>query len=213
MALLDVILNPVLDAVKRLLGPFGKLFDLIGKFWTNLTSLGARVQKLYNSILAEIQAWRTFKEDISFRTRVINVKSAIEHTQDFIDQLKLAWASVKDLVQNLKGKFQTAGDPVGDAKAAIDDIEASGFKGILEKFPRLAKGLEKVLGFVALLADALESISSGIDDLQAILDTLTAIREEVETGSTFFLQQKNARRTVTTTDGTKIKIRVGNLHS
>ena len=213
MALIDVLINPILDAIKRLLGPFGKLFDILGKFWTNLTSLGSRVQHLYLSILAEIQAWRTFKEDISFRTRVINVKSAIEHTQDFIDQLKLAWGAVKDLVQDLKGKFQTTGDPVGDAKAAVDDIEASGFKGLLEKFPRLAKGLEKVLGFVALLADALESISGGVDDLQAILDTITAIREEVETGSTFFLQQKNARKSLKLQNGKTIKIRVGNLHS
>lgn len=212
MALIDLF-NPLLDAVKRALGPFGKLFDLIGKFWTNLTSLGSRVQRLYLSILAEIQAWRTFKEDISFRTRVINVKSAIEKTGEFIDQFKAAWSAVKDLVENLKGKFQTAGDPVGDAKAAVDDIEASGFKGILEKFPKLAKGLEKVLGFVALLADALESISSGIDDLQAILDTITALREEIETGSTVFLQQKNARRYVKLKDGGSIKIRVGNLHA
>jgi phage-related minor tail protein len=212
VALIDLF-NPLLDAIKRALGPFGKLFDLIGKFWTNLTSLGSRVQRLYLSILAEIQAWRTFKEDISFRTRVINVKSAIEKTGEFIDQFKAAWSAVKDLVENLKGKFQTAGDPVGDAKAAVDDIEASGFKGILEKFPRLAKGLEKVLGFVALLADALESISSGIDDLQAILDTITALREEIETGSTVFLQQKNARRYVKLKDGGSIKIRVGNLHA
>jgi hypothetical protein len=216
MALADILsplIQPLLDAIKRLLGPFGKLLDIIGKFWTNLTTLGERTSKLFQSILAEITAWRNFKEDISFRTRVINVKRAIEKSQEFIDQLKLAWGAIKDLVQNLKGKFQTAGDPVGDAKAAVDDIESSGFKGILEKFPKLAKGLEKVLGFVALLADALESISSGIDDLQAILDTITAIREEVETGSTVFLGQTNARRTVKLADGGTIKIRVGNLHS
>ena len=212
MALLDLF-TPLLDALKKLLGPFGKLFDLIGKFWTNLTTLGSRVQHLFVSILTEIAAWKNFKEDVSFRTRVINVKAAIDRTQDFIAQLKLAWTAVKDLVENIKGKFQTAGDPVGDAKAAVDDIEASGFKGILQKFPRLAKGLEKVLGFVALLADALESISSGIDDLQAILDTITAIREEVETGSTVFLQNKNPRKIVKLADGTSMKIRVGNLHS
>jgi hypothetical protein len=212
VALLDLF-TPLLDALKKLLGPFGKLFDLIGKFWTNLTTLGSRVQHLFVSILTEIAAWKNFKEDVSFRTRVINVKAAIDRTQDFIAQLKLAWTAVKDLVENIKGKFQTAGDPVGDAKAAVDDIEASGFKGILQKFPRLAKGLEKVLGFVALLADALESISSGIDDLQAILDTITAIREEVETGSTVFLQNKNPRKIVKLADGTSMKIRVGNLHS
>jgi uncharacterized phage infection (PIP) family protein YhgE len=212
-SLIETLLSPIVEALKKAFAPFGKMLDLIGKFWTNLQTLGSRVQHLYQSILAEILAWRSFKEDISFRTRVINVKSAIDKTQDFIDQLKLAWGAVKELIQNLKGKFETAGDPVGDAKAAVDDIEASGFKGLLEKFPKLARGLEKVLGFVALLADALESISSGIDDLQAILDTITAIREEIETGSTIFLQQRNARKTVKLADGSSIKIRVGNLHS
>jgi prefoldin subunit 5 len=144
---------------------------------------------------------------------VINVKSAIDASEDFIAQLSTAWTAIKDLVQQIKTKFQTAGDPVGDAKAAIDDIEASGFRGILEKFPKLVKGAEKVLGWVALLADTLETISSSIDDLQAILDTITAIREEVETGSTVFLQQKNQRKLVKLDDGTTMKIRVGNLHS
>jgi phage-related protein len=213
MALFDTLLTPILNAIKTLLGPFGKLFDILGRFWENLKTLGSRAQNLIASIIAEVNAWKNFKEDISFRTRVINVKKAIEQTQAFIDQLSAAWTAIKDLVQNIKTKFQTAGDPVGDAKAAVDDIESSGFKGLLEKFPKLAKGLEKVLGWVALIADTLETISNSIDDLQAILDTITAIREEVETGSTVFLQQKNPRKSLKLSDGSTIKIRVGQMHS
>lgn len=212
MALLDIF-NPILAALKRALGPFGKLFDLLGKFWENLKTVGTRSQKLISSIIDEITAWKNFKENISFRTRVINVKAAIDKSEEFIQQLSAAWNAIKDLISQIKQKFQTAGDPVGDAKAAVDDIESGGFKGILEKFPRLAKGLEKLLGWVALLADTLETISSSIDDLQTIIDTISAIREEVETGSTIFLQQKNPRKTLKLDDGTPIKIRVGNLHS
>ena len=212
MALIDLF-NPILEAIKRALGPFGKLFDLLGRFWDNLKTVGSRSQQLINSIIGEINAWKNFKEDISFRTRVINVKSAIDKSEEFISQLGAAWSAIKDLVSQIKQKFQTAGDPVGDAKAAVDDIESSGFRGILEKFPRLAKGLERVLGWVALLADTLETISSSIDDLQTILDTISAIRDEVETGSTIFLSQKNPRKTLKLEDGSPIKIRVGNLHS
>ena len=212
MALTDIF-NPILAAIKRALGPFGKLFDLLGKFWENLKTVGARTQTLISSIISEINAWKNFKESISFRTRVINVKAAIDKSEEFIKQISAAWTAVKDLISNIKDKFQTAGDPVGDAKAAVDDIEGSGLKGLLEKFPKLAKGFEKLLGWVALLADTLETISSSIDDLQQILDTIKAIREEIETGSTIFLQQKNPRKTLKLDDGTPIKIRVGNLHS
>jgi len=209
---LSDLFNPLLEAIKRALGPFGKLFDLLGRFWTNLQTLGSRVQQFITSIIAEINAWKNFRENISFRTRVINVKSAIEKSEEFVQQLSAGWTAIKELVTQIKSKFQTAGDPVGDAKAAIDDIEASGFRGIIQKFPRLVKGVERVLGWVALIADTLETISSSIDDLQQILDTISAIREEIETGSTIFLQQSNQRKTLKLDDGTPIKIRVGSLH-
>jgi hypothetical protein len=216
VALSDIIsrlLDPILAKLKEALGPFGKLFDLLGKFWTNLSNLFGDIQKLVDSILFEIRAWRTFKESLSFRTRVINVKSAIDKTEEFWRQIVAAKDAVIDLWQQLKSKVEFGGNPTEEAEAAVKDIEASGFKTILEKFPRLLKGAEKALGFVAIVADALESIISAIHDLQAIVDVLKAIREEIETGSTVFLSQTNRRKTVTLSDGTTMKIRVGNLHS
>ena len=207
------LLQPFIDAVKRALGPFGKLFDLVGKFWTNLTSLGSKIQELINLILAEIDAWKNFRENITFRTRVISIPAAIDHVQQFWEEVTNAWHAILDLIQNLKGKFQTTGDPVGDAEEAIQDIESSGFKTILEKFPKLAKGLEKVLGFVAILVDALESIITSVDDLTAIVNALRDIRINIETADAIFLQNRNPRKTLTLDDGSKIKIRVGNLHT
>jgi hypothetical protein len=216
VALSDIIFRlaePILAKIKEALGPFGKLFDLLGKFWQNLTNLFADIQTLVSSILSEIAAWKSFKESLSFRTRVINVKSAIDKTEEFWQQIVAAKDSVIDLWKQLRGKFETTGNPTEEAEQAIADIEGSGFKTILEKFPKLVKGAEKVLGFVAIVADALESIIAGVHDLQAIVDVLKGIREEIETGSTVFLQQKNARKIVKLDDGTSMKIRVGNLHS
>jgi hypothetical protein len=216
VALSDIVgrlLDPILAKLKEALGPFGKLFDLLGKFWTNLSNLFGDIQKLVDSILFEIRAWRTFKESLSFRTRVINVKSAIDKTEEFWRQIVAAKDAVIDLWQQLKSKVEFGGNPTEEAEAAVKDIEASGFKTILEKFPRLLKGAEKALGFVAIVADALESIISAVHDLQAIVDVLKSIREEIETGSTVFLSQTNRRKTVTLSDGTTMKIRVGNLHS
>jgi len=206
------IFNPLLAAIKRALGPFGKLFDLLSKFWTRITKLWTNLNKLVVSITTEISEWKRFKEDIRYRTRVISIPAAVEKTRAFIEQIVAARDAIFDLWDILKSKFEGTANPTEEAEQAIKDIEASGLHDILTKFPRLLKGAEKVLGFVAIVADALESIVDAIDDLQRIVDVLRSIREEVEHGSTVFLSQSNRRKTLKLKDGGTIKIRVGNLH-
>ena len=210
---IERLLKPFVDKFKEAFAPFGRAFNLVGRFWTQLTTIGTRSRDLVNSILGEIEAWRNFRENISFRTKLISLPSAINHFQDFIQQLRDAWAAVVDIVRQVKGKFETTGNPTEEAEQAIEDIQNSGFRGILEKFPKLFKGLEKVLGFLAILLDALESISSGVDDLQTIVNALRTLREDVETGGPLFLSQSNRRKSLRLQDGGSIKIRVGNLHS
>jgi len=211
--LLHRLLQPIFDKIKEVFAPFGKLIEFVTHFWTSITSLGGKVQNLINLVVSEINEWRDFKENISFRTRVVNVKSAIDHIQEFYQQLIGAWNAIVDLVKELKGKFQTTGDPAQEAREAVEDIEKSEFRSILQKFPRLLKGLEKVLGFVAIVLDALESIITAVDDLTKIAEALKGIREAVESGGPLFLKQSNPRRIVKFKDGGSIKIRVGSLHS
>ena len=213
MGLLDQLLEPLVERVKQAFAPFAKLFDFITHFWTSITGLGGKIRDLINLVVSEVNEWKNFKENIAFRTRVINVKSAIEHVQEFIEQMAAAWRAIRELVDQLKSKFETTGDPAQEAREAIDDIENSGFRAIFEKFPKLLKGLEKVLGFVAIVLDALESIIVAVDDLTTIVNALKAIREDIETGGPLFLKQSNTRRTVRLEDGTSMKIRVGSLHS
>jgi phage-related minor tail protein len=206
------IFNPLLAAIKRALGPFGKLFDLLSKFWSRITKLWTNLNKLVVSITTEISEWKRFKEDIRYRTRVISIPAAVEKTRDFIDQIVLARDAIFDLWNILKSKFEGTTNPTEEAEEAIKDIEQSGLHDILSKFPRLVKGAEKILGFIAIVADALESILDAIDDLQRIVDVLKSIREEVEHGSTVFLSQSNRRKTLKLADGGTIKVRLGNLH-
>jgi hypothetical protein len=213
VGLLDQLLEPLIERVKQVFAPFGKLFDFITHFWTSITGLGGKIRDLINLVVSEVNEWKNFKENIAFRTRVINVKSAIEHVQEFIEQMAAAWRAIRELVDQLKSKFEVTGDPAQEAREAIDDIENSGFRAIFEKFPKLLKGLEKVLGFVAIVLDALESIIVAVDDLTTIVNALKAIREDIETGGPLFLKQSNTRRTVRLEDGTSMKIRVGSLHS
>lgn len=211
MALGDLF-NPLLSALKRALGPFGKLFDLLSKFWTRITSLWKNISKLVDSITAEINEWRRFKTNVeSYRTGVISIPKAVDRARDTVDAIVAAKDAVVDLWQDLRGKFESTGNPTEEAEQAIKDIEGSGLRGILEKFPKLVRGAEKVLGFIAIVADALESILNAIDDLQKIVDAIKAVREEAE--DTVFLQQRNARKTVKLLDGGSMKIRVGSLHS
>jgi hypothetical protein len=213
MALLDALLKPVFDEIAKLLAPFSKLFDLLTHFWTNIKNLFSDAQNLVQSVIAEVNAWRNFKENISFKTRLVSLPIAYDATKEFILSIPAAWHAIVDIVNQIKGKLETGGNPTEEAENALKDIEEGGFKGILKQFPKFAKGLEKVLGFISLVADALESIISGIHDLQTIVDTLKGIREEIESADTVFLKQTNPRRIVKLEDGSTIKIRVGHLHS
>src|SRR5262247_1600588 len=109
--LLDRLLAPNIDKIKGVFAPFGKAFNLVGKFWTNLTTIGQRTRSLINLILSEIDAWRNFQENIAFRTRLISLPSAINHVEDFIGEVRTAWDSVLDIVKQVRGKFETTGNP------------------------------------------------------------------------------------------------------
>jgi gas vesicle protein len=215
MALSDIItrlLQPLIDKIKEALRPFSRIFGILGRFWEQLTHLRENIQRLVDTIKSEIDAWKNFKEDIAFRTRVINLPKAIEKTQEFVEIVRGAWDAIKDLWATLHEKLEPGGNPTEEAEEAIKDIEQSGFRDILQKFPKLLKGAEKVLGFVVIITDALESILDAIDDIQKIVEAITALREEVETANTIFLNSSNPRRTIRLADGTSMKIRVGNLH-
>lgn len=210
--LIQPIIDKIIDKLKSVFAPFGKLIGFVTRFKDAIFTLGTRVRELIDLILSEIDEWKNFKENIAFRTKVINVRSAIDHIEEFWQMIVAAWDAIQDLVRQIKGKFETTGNPTQEAEEAISDIESSGFKTIVEKFPKLFKGLEKVLGFVAIILDAVETISAAVDDLRTIVEALKAIREDIETGGPLFLKQSNPRRVETLEDGTKIKIRLGNLH-
>jgi hypothetical protein len=210
--IVDRLLEPIFDKIKQAFAPFGKAIAFIGNLWDKITSIASRTRTLIDTVVDEVNEWKNFKENISFRTKLVSLPAAITHLEDFISEVRAAWAAVIELVKQLRSKFETTGNPTEDAEDAIADIENSSFRGILEKFPKLLKGLEKVLGFAAILLDAAESISVAIDDLQTIVNALRDLRIDIESGGPLFLQQSNRRKSVQLKDGGSIKIRIGNLH-
>jgi len=208
-------LSGIFDVIKRFLGPVGKLIDGIKTSITHLTSIVQNSTKLLDGVIAEAKAWRNFKSDIRIKSRVIQLESAIEKTRTLIEGIPAAWRSIQDIFKNFKTQFDAGGDPIADADAAAEDLasaEEGGITALLKRFPKLAKGFEKVLGVLALVIQALEAISSTIDDLQQILDEITALRLEVEKLDTVFLSQSNKRKSIKLADGSSMRIRIGNLH-
>jgi hypothetical protein len=213
--LFQPLIDRFLDALKKALGPFAKLFDFISHFWTSITKAYQHTTDLVTLIIGEVNAWKSFREAVPVRTGVISVPAAIQKTQDFIDEIKAAYFSILDLIKQIKAQVGGGLDesPVTEAEDALKAVEEGGFKDILAKFPKLAKSLEKIFGFVALVIQILEAWVSAVDDLTKIVNVLKDIREEIETGATIFLSQKNKRKRVTTKDGEVLNLRLGNLHS
>jgi hypothetical protein len=204
-------LSGIFDAIKRFLGPFGKLIDQVKQLYDHVVGILDAAEKLKDSIVGEVVGWKNFKQDIRLKQRVVNIESAVQKTRDLIEGIPAAWRSIQDLIKQFKSQLQSE-NPVEDAEAAVEDVESSGFKALLEKFPQLAKILEKALGVGAILLQAAEAIANGIDDVQQIVDELKRLRLEIERLDTIFLQQANKRKRLKLEDGSTIRIRLGKLH-
>lgn len=212
MALFSVDFSGLFNLVRRFLGPFGKVLDKVKEAYDHLVNILNDAQHLADSVVGEITAWKTFKEDVRIRQRVVQLERAIEKTRSLVLGIPEAWKSILDIIKQVRSNIGGGADAATEAEAAVEEVEAGGVKGILERFPALAKGMERLLGVLAILIQALESISNVIRDAQQIVDEIKAIRLEIERLDTIFLQQSNKRKTVRLADGTTMKIRLGKLH-
>ena len=201
-----------LPAIRTFLGPLGKLWDSLTQTFDHLKNIVSSAEKLKDSIVSEVEAWKNFKQDIRIRQRVVQVERAITKTRDLIEGIPAAWRSIQDIVKNFKEQIGGEANPIEEAEAATQEMESGGIAAVLRKFPQLAKGLEKVLGFLAIVIQALEAISNTIDDVQQIVDEITGLRLEIEKLDTIFLSQSNKRKTLKLEDGSTIRVRIGKLH-
>lgn len=216
MAFTDFLLKPLVDLFNRLFGGtvIGRLVRKFTDGIQHILTLVDRIEQLIDSIKNEIEQFSHWKEDVRFSSRVINIPKAVEKIQELIGGFRDAWQAVLSIVQDLKTTIEGS-DPQTEAEELASDLDEAGDVGesLLKRFPKLAQGLERVLGVVTLFVDAIIKWSDAVDKLQTIVDEVTRLREAVETGETIFLSQKNPRRTEALSSGGSIKIRVGKLHS
>jgi hypothetical protein len=172
-----------------------KLFDLAQKVIKHFTGTLDAGISLFHSVESEISEFKNFREDFRFRQRVVNVERAITKVTELIQGAFAAGRSVVDLFKTITTKLELGG--------AAEVAEAA--TGI---------GLPiAVVNAIVIIVEVLDTIRNVIDDLQTIVDEITRLRKAIETADTIFLPQSNARKVLTLDDGTKIKIRVGKLHS
>lgn len=212
MALFGIDFGSLFSSVKQFLGPLGQIWDKLGETFTHLKTVGERATQLKDSIVEEIDGWRNFKQDIRLRQRVVQIESAIEKTRALVEGIPAAWRSILDLIKQAKETLNVQ-NPVEEAQAATEEIETGGLKTLLTRFPALARACERVLAFLGILINALETISNVVDDFQTIVDEMKRLRLEFEKLDTVFLSQSNKRRRLKLADGSTIRIRVGHLHS
>lgn len=222
MGLLDQIEARLLDAIKRALEPvitpLSKFWNVLKNFCTALIDVIPDTIALVRLILSEVAAWRTFKEDINFKTGVINLQSARDRIEQLIQEILDAWHALEGLFTD---GFKLPLKSVNEAAEAAEEVvtafeEFFGKFGLRELISKLSTSLEKaggkVLEFLALLEACAEAALRVVRQITAIVTAIKDCRETFQTGTGLFLKQTNPRRTIQLADGSSIKIRVGNLH-
>src|SRR6266576_1942470 len=164
--------------------------------FTKAKDIFSNVQNLFTSAKGEIDGFKNFKQDIRFKSRVVNLESAIQKTRDLIQGIPNSWKAVLDVVSEIKSAF--AKDVAGEEVAALLAVETA--------------GLSEVVAVLSVIYQVLSFVESIVTDLQTIIDEVKRLRLEVEKLDTIFLSQSNKRKYVKLDDGSSIKIRLGKLH-
>lgn len=196
-----------------------RIWDILKGMFTAIVTVIPKTIDLCKFIVSEVEEWRNFKNNISFKSGVINLQSVRDHVTDLIQEIITAWHSLVDLFTG--GFRRVAGKPFEDAAEAAGELENlfQGFAklGLKDFFaelgPKLEKAGGKIFEVIAIVQAVAEELVHVVDDLNNIVQATSDIRKAFQHGEGLFLKQTNPRRTVTLSDGTSMKIRVGNLHS
>src|SRR5215471_5155512 len=186
---LDSLWNFVLQKFPAL----GKLFDLAKNIIGHFTGTFGAAVDLFKSAESEFFAWRSFKTDIRFRQRVIQVERAIAKAKELIDGVVAAWKSILHLIKRGGLELETGG--------AAEIAEAASGIGLPVA----------IVNAIVLVIEVLDTVRNVIDTAQSIVNAIGDARQLFE-GDLIFLSQKNPRRSEKLADGSTIKIRVGKLH-
>lgn len=208
MGIIDLLEAKIASLLSPILGPVKALVSIFTHFKENTLGIIDAGTKLIQSTEGTYEKIRHFSTAPKFKTRVVSVPKVAENLGALAQAPGQIIRAFQDLVRQLRSKLRPE-------SFNIDEIEGlEDLRGIIRKFgSKIAAGFEKILGVFALIVDALVTIRSTIDDLQAIVDSVATVVDDLSNLEGLFLPQNNPRRTLTLDDGGKIKVRIGNLHA
>lgn len=212
MALFGFNLSGLASSLQTIFGAVSQVFAKFKEAVSHLLTLRDRLLKFKESVVGEIDGWKNFKQDIRLKQRVIQLESAVSKTKDLISGIPTAWHSIVDIIQQFKAQIGEENPTAAADEAAAAFEEGGGLQALTKIAPRLAKGAEKALLVLGLIAGAIEAASNIVDDAQQVVDELKGLRLEFEKLDSIFLSQSNKRKTLKLQDGSSIRIRVGKLH-
>lgn len=207
MGLIQILEDKIISLLSPILGPLKPLVTIFTKFRDNTVGILDAGTHLIRSTESTYDKIRHFTTSPKFNTRVVSVPRVAENIGVLARVPSDIIHAVKDLIDQLRNKLRPE-------KFNVDELEGiEDLRGIIGKLgTRIAAGFEKILGIVTLLVDALVTIRSTITDLQSIVDSVAEVVDNLSNLEGLFLPQSNSRETVTLTDGTKMKLRIGSLH-
>jgi len=202
----EQLLSEKLDPI---ITPLRPVIHLLTNFKDSTIGLFGRATKLATDIRSEYEAIKNFKEDLHWRGRVVNAPQVVKKVKRLVEIPSEVAGRLKDLWTRLEQQIGI--NPTRAAEDAVNALEGiEDFRGFITRFaPKLAKGLEKLLGILAIALDCVIAWNGAIDDLQTIVDDIREVRLDIEKLDLVFLPQNHARRWVTLEDGRRTRWRIG----
>jgi hypothetical protein len=202
----EELLSQKLDPI---ITPLRPVFLLLTNFKEATFGLFGKASKLATDIRQEYDAIKNFKEDLHWKGRAINVPNTVRRIKRLAEIPSEVATRLRDLWQALEQ--QVGVNPAKAAEEAVNALEGiEDFRGFITRFaPKLAKGLEKLLGVLAIAVDCVVAWNRAIDDLQVIVTDIREVRLDIEKLELAFLSQEHKRRYVRLEDGRTVRWRIG----
>lgn len=158
-----------------------KVWRLFTDFKNTTLGIVGKAQTIVSGVETEFNAIKNFQYEPHWRTRVISVPRAIDATQAFFTEVP------DDIISSVRDIISLVKDKIEPTEFNLEEIKFLPTK--------IARVLEKILGFVSLIVDTLVTIDQLFDDLNKIVDAARRIREEIEGLDTLFLPQGRPKTT------------------
>src|SRR5215475_5047250 len=133
----SAILKKITDLLSPVLTPLKKLWSILKGFFTAIIQVVPKTIRLVQSIVTEIEAFKTFRKGINFKTGVINLQSARERIEQLVQEVIDAWNAGVAIAKNgLTGSvkpFEAAGEAAEELANLFDGFGELGLTEFVEK--------------------------------------------------------------------------------